>query len=69
MGLKSKEVVIICGVRTPIGTYKGSLKNMKSHQLGSIVIKEALKRSKFNKDEIDDKLEHEKPHKTDDCNP
>ena len=51
---KSKEVVIISAVRTPIGAYKGSLKNMKSHQLGSIVIKEALKRSKFNKDEIDE---------------
>ena len=54
MGFKSKEVVIICGVRTPIGTYKGSLKNMKSHQLGSIVINEVLKQSKFNKDEIDE---------------
>ena len=51
---KSKEVVIISAVRTPIGAYKGSLKNMKSHQLGSIVIKEALKRSKFKKDEIDE---------------
>ena len=54
MGFKSKEVVIICGVRTPIGAYKGSLKNMKSHQLGSIVINEVLKQSKFNKDEIDE---------------
>ena len=54
MSFKSKEVVIICGVRTPIGAYKGSLKNMKSHQLGSIVINEVLKQSKFNKDEIDE---------------
>jgi len=45
MDYKSKEVVIVDAVRTPIGTYKGSLKNMKSHQLGSIVIKEVLKRS------------------------
>ena len=51
---KSKEVVIVSAIRTPIGTYKGSLKNMKSHQLGSIVIKEILKRSKFDKDEIDE---------------
>ena len=48
MSDKSKEVVIVSAIRTPIGTYKGSLKNMKSHQLGSIVIKEILKRSKFN---------------------
>ena len=54
MSEKSKEVVIVGAVRTPIGTYKGSLKNIKSDQLGSIVIKEVLKKSKFNKDEIDE---------------
>ena len=51
---KSKVVVIASAVRTPIGTYKGSLKNMKSHHLGAIVIKEVLKRSEFKKDEIDE---------------
>ena len=54
MSNKSKEVVIVNAIRTPIGTYKGSLKNMKSHDLGSIVIKEVLKKSKFDKDEIDE---------------
>ena len=54
MSNKSKEVVIVSAIRTPIGTYRGSLKNIKSHDLGSIVIKEVLKRSKFNKDEIDE---------------
>ena len=47
MNNKSKEVVIVSAIRTPIGTYKGSLKNMRSDQLGSIVIKEVLKKSKF----------------------
>ena len=51
---KSKEVVIVSASRTPIGAYRGSLKKMRSDQLGSIVIKEVLKRSKFNKDEIDE---------------
>ena len=51
---KSKEVVIVSAIRTPIGTYKGSLKNMRSDQLGSIVIKEVLKKSEFDKDEIDE---------------
>ena len=51
---KSQEVVIVSAIRTPIGTYKGSLRTMKSHHLGSIVIKEVLKSSKFNKDEIDE---------------
>ena len=54
MSNKSKEVVIVNAIRTPIGPYKGSLKNMKSHALGSIVIKEVLSRSKFDKDEIDE---------------
>jgi acetyl-CoA C-acetyltransferase len=54
MSNKSKEVVIVSAIRTPIGTYKGSLKNMRSDQLGSIVIKEVLKKSKFKEDEIDE---------------
>ena len=51
---KSKEVVIVSAVRTPIGSYKGSLKKMRSDQLGSLVIKEALKLSKFSSDEVDE---------------
>ena len=51
---KSKEVVIVSAIRTPIGAYKGSIKNLKSHQLGSIVIKEVLKRSQFKQNEIDE---------------
>ena len=54
MDNKSKEVVIIRAFRTPIGNYKGSLKNIRSDQLGSIVIKEILDSSKFSKDEIDE---------------
>ena len=51
---KSKEVIIIDAVRTPIGTYKGSLKDIKAHHLGSMVISDLLKRSKFNSEEIDE---------------
>ena len=54
MSNKLKEVVIVSAIRTPIGTYKGSLKNIKSDQLGSIVIKEVLKKSKFVNEEIDE---------------
>ena len=54
MNYKLNEVVIVSAVRTPIGTYKGSLKNIKSDQLGSIVIKEVLKISKFKEEEIDE---------------
>ena len=54
MNNKSLEVVIVGAVRTPIGNYRGSLKRIRSDQLGSIVIKELLKKSQFNKDEIDE---------------
>ncbi len=54
MSNKSKEVVIVNAIRTPIGKYGGSLKNIRSDQLGSIVIKEVLKKSKFVNEEIDE---------------
>ena len=53
---KLKDVVIVSAVRTPIGVYRGSLKDMKPDQLGSLVIKEVLKKSEFIGDEIDIKL-------------
>ncbi len=51
---KSKEVVIASAIRTPIGAYKGTLKEIRSDQLGTIVIKEVLKKSKLSKEEIDE---------------
>jgi len=54
MADESKAVVIVSAVRTPIGSYKGSLKEIRSDQLGSLVIKEALKLSKFSSDEVDE---------------
>jgi len=54
MNNKLNEVVIVSAIRTPIGTYKGSLRNIKADQLGSIVIKEVLKISKFKEEEIDE---------------
>ena len=51
---KSKEVFIVGAIRTPIGTYKGSLKAMRADELGSIVINKLLKQSQFEKDEIDE---------------
>ncbi len=54
MTYKSTDVVIVSGVRTPIGSYKGSLKDIRSDQLGSIVIKEVLKKTKFSQNEIDE---------------
>ena len=54
MNNKFNEVVIVAALRTPIGTYKGSLKNIKADQLGSIVIKEVINRAKINHEDIDE---------------
>ena len=54
MSNKFNEVVIIAAARTPIGSYRGSLKDIKADQLGSIVINEVINRSKIDKDEIDE---------------
>ena len=54
MNTKSIEVVIVGAIRTPIGTFKGSLRNMRSDELGSIAIKEVLNKSKFSNEEIDE---------------
>lgn len=39
------EVVVVSGVRTPIGTVGGSLTGVPVVELGALVIKEALKRA------------------------
>ncbi len=54
MNNKPDDVVIGSAVRTPIGTYKGSLKDLKGDQLGTIVINEVLKRSKISNNQIDE---------------
>ena len=54
MNKKFSEVVIIAAVRTPIGTYKGSLKKIPADKLGSIVIKETINRAKIDFKDIDE---------------
>ena len=39
-----KEVAIVSGVRTPVGSFGGSLKNVSVTQLGTLVMKDVLKR-------------------------
>ncbi len=54
MSSSINEVVIVEAVRTPIGAYKGSLKELSADKLGSIVIKEILRKNKLTKDDIDE---------------
>ncbi|MDA7780513.1 acetyl-CoA C-acetyltransferase [Candidatus Pelagibacter sp.] len=54
MSKKSNDVVITAALRTPIGTYKGSLKGLRADRLGALVIKEAVYKSKLKSDDIDE---------------
>ena len=54
MNIEQKSVVITSAVRTAIGTFRGSLKNMQAHDLGSVVVKEAMQKSKLNSKDVDE---------------
>ena len=47
------DVVITSALRTPIGTYRGSLKELSADKLGSICIKEVIKNSKLKAEDIE----------------
>jgi acetyl-CoA C-acetyltransferase len=44
--MSNREVVVVSGVRTAIGGYGGSLKDMPATKLGAVAIKEAVARAK-----------------------
>ncbi len=48
-----EDVVIVDGVRTAVGRFQGSLAGHQAHQLGSIVIKEAVERSHLQPDQVE----------------
>jgi len=50
----SKEVVIVSGVRTPIGTMGGSLKDVHPTDLGAMVIREAIRRAQIEDHLVDE---------------
>ena len=54
MNLGQKNIVITSAVRTAIGTFNGSLKQMQGHELGAIVVKESLKKSKLKSNDVDE---------------
>lgn len=49
-----KEVVIVSAVRTPIGTYGGSFKDVSAVELGTIAVKEALRRVNIDGNLVDE---------------
>ena len=49
-----KDVVVTAAVRTPIGAYCGSLREIPVEKLGAIVLSEAIKRSNVKPEQVDD---------------
>ena len=54
MSKKSNDVVITSALRTPIGAYKGSLKDLSAEKLGALAIKEVIHKSKLKSGEVDE---------------
>ncbi|MBP9888843.1 MAG: hypothetical protein KBF93_21295 [Leptospiraceae bacterium] len=49
-----KKAVIVDGLRTPFGKYKGALKNIRPDDLAAIVIQNLVERNKISSMAIDD---------------
>jgi len=51
---KDSDVVIISGVRTPIGKFQGSLSDLSAVQLGAVAVREAVSRAKVDPANVDE---------------
>ncbi|WP_230399325.1 thiolase family protein [Novisyntrophococcus fermenticellae] len=49
-----KDVVIVSGVRLPVGSYGGSLKNMSAIDMGASVVAESVKRAGLKPENVDE---------------
>lgn len=49
-----KKAVIVSAVRTPVGKFSGSLRDIPASDLGSIVIKEAVKRAGISPEQVNE---------------
>ena len=54
MNLNQEVIVITSAARTAIGTFKGSLKNMQGHELGSVAIKDVMQKSNLKSNDVDE---------------
>ncbi|MBS4173365.1 acetyl-CoA C-acetyltransferase [Bacillus sp. FJAT-49736] len=52
--MEKREVVIVSAVRTAIGGFNGSLKNISAPELGGLVIKHAIERAGVKAEQIDE---------------
>jgi acetyl-CoA C-acetyltransferase len=51
-----KDIVFVSAVRTPMGKFGGTLKDMKTYDIASFPVREALKRAQVAGDELDDAI-------------
>ena len=49
-----KDVVIVSGVRLPVGSYGGSLKGFSAIDMGAMVVKEAVNRAGIQPADVDE---------------
>jgi acetyl-CoA C-acetyltransferase len=50
----NKDIVITSAIRTPIGTFRGSLKEMQASDLGTLVTKSVIEKSNLKPNEVDE---------------
>ena len=54
MSKNSKDIVFVAAQRSAIGRYKGIYKDLQAHDLGSLVIKSLIQKTKLKEDMIDE---------------
>ena len=52
--MELNDIVAISAVRTPMGRFGGTIRNIPSYDLGAVAVKEALKRASITGDQVDD---------------
>jgi acetyl-CoA C-acetyltransferase len=48
------QIVIVSGVRTPVGKFQGSLSDVSATRLGAVAVREAVKRANLQPEQIDE---------------
>lgn len=48
------EIVIVAGVRTPVGKFQGSLSDLSATRLGAIAVREAVRRARLKPEQVDE---------------
>ncbi|MGA8110509.1 MAG: acetyl-CoA C-acyltransferase, partial [Acidobacteriaceae bacterium] len=49
-----EDIVIVSGVRTPVGKFQGSLSDFSATRLGALIVREAVGRAQLRPEQIDE---------------